>query len=483
MEVRKKRLGLFALLALAGLFAGCTSPATGDGGAEVQLAGVLASDLTLAGRTLELAGAQRTKNGEPAEVRLRPGMVVEVEGTEYGTRVRARRVDVRVELKGPLAEVRPEEGKLFLLGTEVRVDALTRFEEEGGGTFALADLKAGDYLEVSGVRSPEGYVLATYVERKAQGGEEVELYGFACGLTEGQFDLWASPDCADPGLATGLVVSFAPEAVKGTPREGARVEVEGRLLGERILAYEVEFKGEHAGRRQAKVELYGPISKLDEAEKTFVLAGYRVDYGTARVKGRLAEGAFVEVEGRLTPEGVLAYEVEVKYGHREHRGYPVREVKGVIEALDPEAGTFEVGGIGFFVDEATLIKEEDPDRPLTLAELRVGDYVEVKYDPARRNEAGAYYAVKVERERREHREGYREKAEVEGRVEQVDPERRELWVGGVRVVADDRTRYEHLSPEAFWERVAVGDFVEAEGRWQEDGSLLAYELELKGWDD
>ena len=479
------KLGAAAVLVLA--LAACTGGSVADDGVEVELVGVLASDGTLAGRALDLTDAEVTRNGDPAEVSLRPGMVVAVSGTESAGRVRVRRADVRVELKGPVTAVDAGAGALSVLGFEVRVDALTRIEEEDGATLALADLAVGDFVEVSGQPLPQGAVLATYIERKSGAEAEVEARGFACGLDAGAgtFALWAGPDCDQASADTGVSVDYSGARVEGEPAEGARVEVKGELSGSVIRAREVEFGASGSGGGHAKVELYGPVAALDEAARSFELLGYLVDYSGARVEGTLSEGAYVEVEGYPDPEDpglVRAYEVEVKYRPSpEHP--PTHEVEGRVEAIDHGAMTLTVAGVALYADGGTLVKQDDPDRPLAFADLAAGDWVEVKYDAAARNDAGAYYAVKIERK------GYHEETgehrELEGYLTDLDREGRSFAVGGVRVVADDATRYEddrsdrYLSADEFWSLVREGDRVEVEGELLGDGTLLAREIELK----
>ncbi len=480
--------GLATLLTL--LLFGCSGNPTQNLSEPVALAGVLSSDGTLAGRALDTLGARITKNGDPSRAELRPGMVVEVRGQARGNRVRVETADIKIELKGQIEALDLDAGTLTVLGTLVQVDALTRIEEEDGTSLALADLRVGDFVEVSGTRSSDGTVLATYIERKAYAESEVEAKGYACGLdTEVRtFALWSGADCSDPALDTGISVNYASASLEGTPAEGVRVEVKGTLEGSTLVATKVKFKTGGPGHDgdYAEIELYGPITNLDEAGMTFELLGSTVDYSAARVEGVLAEGAYVEVKGSLDaedPTRVRAHEVEVKYPEGSPDHVPSHEVKGRIEAIDPAAMTLTVAGMDFYANEYTIIKEEDPDRPIAFSNLAAGDWVEVKYDATAQNESGAYYAVKIEKENSdEHGEGYGH--ELEGPVGNLDPEGRTFGVGGVPVTVDEATRYEddrtdrYLTADEFWSLVREGDWVEVKGTYQE-GSLLASKIELK----
>ena len=486
--MRKKGVWKVGLAALVAVFLASCSGNLVDTGEPVALAGVVASDGTLAGMTLELTSAQITQNGEPTDRGLKPGMVVEVQGQAQGTRVRVEAADIKIELKGQIEAIDPAAGALTVLGTPVRVDALTRIEEEDGTSLALADLRVGDFVEISGVREADGTVLATYIEKKLKAESYVEAKGFACGLdSEAKtFALWSSANCADPAFDTGILVDYASAGLEGTPAEGARVEVKGSLEGSTLSATKVEFKGRHGGDYEgyAKIELYGPVSNLDQEQKTFELFEYTVDYANAYLEGTLSEGAYVEVEG--TPDAndptlVHAAKVEVKYpeGSRDHA--PSHEVKGQIKAIDPDARTLTVAGMDFYADDHTIVKEDDPDRPIAFADLAVGDWVEVKYDATAQNADGAYYAVKIEKKGYEDHSGEGYAHELEGYVQNLDRENRTFEVGGVLVTVNKATRYKgdrHLTADEFWSLVQEGDRVEVKGTYQE-GSLLAFKIELK----
>jgi len=474
------KAGFAAAVLLA--LAGCSTNLADTSGNAVVLSGVVASDGTLAGRTLDLTDAQVTKNGDPADVPIKPGMVVTASGVSSGATIRVQSADVRIELKGAIEALDLALGQLVVLGTPVRVDALTRIEEEDGTTLALADLAVGDFVEVSGVRQGDGSVLATYIEKKRTADPEVEVKGFACNLEEAAetFDLWSGSDCADPALDTGIRVAYAGARVEGTPAEAARVEVKGSLEGSTLSATKVEFEDSYGSYPDdyAKVELYGPVTRLDENARTFELLGYVVDYRNAYLEGPLGEGAYVEVEGTPDPEQrtlILASKVEVKYESGSDDHVPSHEVKGQIETLDPEAMTLQVAGIRFYADAFTLVKQDDPDQPLAFADLALGDWVEVKYDAQSQNADGAYYAVKIEK--KSFYDGY--DYELEGYVQNLDRDRRTFSVGSVQVAVNEATRYEDgLTASAFWTLIQEGDRVEVEGAFSEN-TLVAYEIELK----
>ena len=393
-------LALFGALVLASC--SNSSPPAQASGKPVVLSGVIASDGTLAGQVLELSGAAITENGDPTDTGLKPGMVVTATGVQNGNTVRVQSADIRIELKGGIEDLDLAKGTLKVLGTPVEVDALTRMEDENGTTLALADFAVGDYVKVSGVRKEDGSVLATYLGKKQVAEDQVEALGFACHLDAAAqtFALWSGANCEDSGFDTGIVVDFASATVEGTLSEGARVEVKGTLEGDRLAATKVEFKGQVHSGTYAEVELYGPVTNLDEAAMTFELLDYTVDYAAARVQGTLAEEAYVEVKGTPDPDDptlIHALRVHVKYPGNPKKPVPIREVKGTIESIDYASLTLTVAGVNLYADENTVIKQDDPDRPIAFSDLAPGDQVEVKYDPNLQNDAGAFYAVKIEK--------------------------------------------------------------------------------------
>ena len=82
---------------------------------------------------------------------------------------------------------------------------------------------------------------------------------------------------------------------------GARVEVEGPIVGGVLVAAKVELDDRRASDRHG-FELHGTVSSLDTAARTFTLRGVKVDWSGAvnwrdGNAARLADGVRVEVKG------------------------------------------------------------------------------------------------------------------------------------------------------------------------------------------
>ncbi|MFN3368979.1 MAG: DUF5666 domain-containing protein [Thermus sp.] len=378
------------------LLASCQMSPSGSAPQAVQVAGVVGGTETvptLLGKPLDLQGVPLTKEGEAYGGPVLPGMVVVAQGTDQGNVLRLQSLEVRVELKGPIAALDGNAGTLTVLGQQVITDANTRIYEKVGGSYRnllLSDLAVGDWVEIQGTATESG-VLATYIERHPGQDSQVELEGRATNLDQ----------AAKRFTLNGYTVDYAQAKVVGAPTEGVWVEVKGTLSGTTVLATKVAFKtsGNNGYGASRRVELEGPILGLDEAAKTFGLLGYTVDYSAARVTGTLADGVYVEAKGQVDandPTLFHAQLVKVKYP----RSYPAKaEAEGTVSAIDHGQGTFALESLGFYVDPNTVLKRDDPDGPIAFTDIQVGDYVEVKYDPSR-TEEGRYYAVKVELERR-----------------------------------------------------------------------------------
>ena len=234
-----------------------------------------------------------------------------------------------------------------------------------------------------------------------------------------------------------------------------------------------------------KAEIYGPVANLDTTAMTFEVAGFSVDYSGANVEGSLQEGAYVEVEG--TPDAndpalIHAYKVEVKYEDGGD-GSCDGELKGAVESVDYDAMLITVGGQTFWADAMTIVKQDDPDAPLTFGDLQVGDWVEVKFDSTNTNADGYAYAAKIEVKGMDDGEGSDGSYyELEGYAQNVDTEQMTFELNGFTVVVDDATVYEvydsYADAATFWGLISDGDKVEVKGAVNADGDFLASKIEL-----
>ncbi len=446
-----------------------------------------AGALTVGGAAMTISGPVTVngKSGSIADVQPGDVIVARTSGQTAGqTAYTVSAVDVRIEVESAISALDLAGSTLTVAGQTILVDALTRLYDDNSddsySTLTLADFAVGNYVEVSGARQDSGAILATRVERKRlragqPGYSGVELYGDIAGLdsTARSFSIGAQ------------LIDYAAASVEGTLADGTRVEVNGTLSGGVLIASRVEVK-RNEGSRGSEVEIEGPVSDLDSATQTFTALGYRVAYGSARVRGTLIDGARVEVEGRFDaadPNLVVARQVEVKQ-RRGGSGRADGEIKGALTTLDATAGTFDVGGVGYFVDSATVFDRDDRDA--SLSNLRVGDYVEVKF-LSTRVEAGRLYATKVEFDDNSDDDNRVGEFEVEGQVTAFDatPGSRQLTINGYVVTPADSARYygdrddNVLTADQFWSGLTVGQRLEVKGTVGSGAAVAGTRFELE----
>lgn len=208
---------------------------------------VSATDFDVAGQRVTTDAATRYEGGTAVNLAL--DVNVEVEGGFDATgRIVATRVEFRrasdLELAGPVESVNAAAGSLVVLGTTVRTNALTRFEDQSAADierFSLADLRVGDYVEIRAYRDGTGFV-ATLLERDdAQAG--VELRGPATDVAAPNFSV------AGVAVTTGPQTEYRDNngasitaAAFFAAAPGRDVKVRGSLAGSVVLADRAELE-------------------------------------------------------------------------------------------------------------------------------------------------------------------------------------------------------------------------------------------------
>jgi hypothetical protein len=155
----------------------------GDANAESEIEGLVtrfvsASDFDVSGRPVTTSAATTFEGGTATDLAL--NVRVEAEGVVnstavlVATKVRIERsADTRIVAQADTVDATA--GTVTVLGVQVRVTAMTRFEDHSSAnvsTFSVADIHAGDWLEIRGSESPAGSnaVVASRLERRnAQG--------------------------------------------------------------------------------------------------------------------------------------------------------------------------------------------------------------------------------------------------------------------------------------------------------------------------
>jgi hypothetical protein len=237
-------------------------------------------------------------NGRPGSAQdLAVGQVVAVEAVAAPTGLRARSVEVRSAVVGPVTAVDVERGRIRVLGQSVAVprDVLVS-DPAGGPPSPLASLEPGRFVDVSGLRRSDGVVVASRIGG-VRDGAEVTVAGPATRVAPGT--VYVS------GLRVEVRADAAPDAV-GT---GRPVRVRGRWNVETATLESARIAPEpHFSSRVERVSIEGYVQER-RGGSGFRLTGLDVD--TSGLSQPLPEGPGhlrVRVWGRLTADGRLRAE-------------------------------------------------------------------------------------------------------------------------------------------------------------------------------
>lgn len=213
---------------------------------------VSASDFDVSGVPVTTTTNTVYEGGDANDLGL--NIKVEVEGDLDANGVLvADKVDIRrakaVRATANIDSVNTANDSVVLLGFTVSVDALTRIEDKSGADvdpLTIADLSAGDYVEVRGDEFPAGSggILATIFERR-DADTETELQGFVDTISGTSFTILGV------SIDTGGTTVFRDEndsVISSTDffnrlQSGSLVKAKGTEVADMaIAAEEVEFE-------------------------------------------------------------------------------------------------------------------------------------------------------------------------------------------------------------------------------------------------
>lgn len=334
----RNRFCFTLLIALPLILAGCGGggggdSASGGGGGSNSVTARSSGEIEafgsiiINGTRFEIESAEVEFEGErftnqsqaQVEARLRPGMIVEVEGTSDNTVRRATRIRFDDTLEGPISDIVetiPNAVKVFtVLGQAVIVENGVTQPSTSYNGFSV-----GQVVEVSGFPNASGAINATFIQLKPAGGV-LEITGTVSSLAGSTFKINA------------LNVNFGAALLSnGSPANGLLVEVKGTVFDlntTTLNATSVEVKNQGLGDA-GEAEVEGFITSLGTT--TFVVNGQTVDFSNALFRGGveadLAVGTKVEAEGGISGGVLLADKVTFKAGIK---------IEGNIAAVVPGA--------------------------------------------------------------------------------------------------------------------------------------------------
>ena len=173
----------------------------GNEGDRIEIEGFVtrfasAQDFDVAGQPVTTTSNTAFEGGAATDLALNVKLEAEGDIDANGVLV-ATKIDIRrakaVRLTANTDSVDAANNSLVVLGITIEVDGLTRFEDKSDADvdpLTLADISAGDYLEIRGGEFPagSGTILATILEREDPDTEAI-LQGFVESTSEPSFEI------------------------------------------------------------------------------------------------------------------------------------------------------------------------------------------------------------------------------------------------------------------------------------------------------
>jgi hypothetical protein len=319
-------------------------------------------------------------SGKDADLKL--GMMVEVEADidSSGNPSRANLISTRSLVQGPISAITAGNNQLLVLGVSVTVTASTVFD--GPGVGGLASLSVGEGIEVHGLIDAAGNIKASRIERKPAATTDIRMTG----IVESAGSSSLTINGAKVSIQSANLINLS-EGI--TP--GMLVRVKGTLSGSDIVASKIrQFRPGPTLRENQRIEVEGVVTKFTSATN-FEVNGVPVSVpeGTI-VQGVVANGARVEVKGRVTNNVLVASKVDVENEGIEQDD--AREVHGRITALDMAGKFFTVRDGALTVKWNSATNFDSSSLSTGAAGLTTGLRVEVKG----RIEGNALLATRIE---------------------------------------------------------------------------------------
>jgi len=375
--------------------------------------------------------------------------------------------DPWIEVEGTITAL--SSNSLTVGSTEIFVNGQTVIEGRRHTRLTFSDLQVGQRVEVKAQRQSDGSLLALRIEVEMHMGQgEIEAKGTL--QAKGDSTITVAGLTFQVTAQTMIMGDEHRPLTFADLQVGQRVEVKGlRLPDGTLVALMIKLEDDALhGEIEVEgfIEAVSPTS-LTVAGITFAIGPNTVVEGPHHLPmtlGDLAVGQRVEVEGQVQVDGsLLALRIEVKPMLQEQV-----EVTGLIDAVGTDYVV--VLGLKFFVDANTVILDDD-HRPITLADLRVGQTVEIK---AMRQADGSLLALRIVVE------DFRAmQIEVQGNIESIDSGNQTITVQGLTFKVTSETRI--LAPYhrvLTFDSLQVGMRVEVHGV-QEAAGLVATRIVVR----
>ncbi|HEU4623852.1 MAG TPA: DUF5666 domain-containing protein [Steroidobacteraceae bacterium] len=384
---------------LAGLAVCCLSACGGDQVAGIQGSGApVAAGVTsvgtisgfgsviLGGVEYDTSGAQiRIDDLSGAESQLRVGQVITLKGSinNDGTTGKATDIDFASDVRGPIAQVDVDNLTAVVLGQTVRIDDSTVFDDG----LQIESLQAGTFVQVSGYANAAGELLASRVD-PASPSASLQVKGVVQSLDT----------VAHTFHINSLTVDYSTATPPATLANGITVLVRGSGFAPSgaLIAPIVQAIGPPSFAANDKGQISGVVTTFTSASD-FVVGTQRVVTDGSTViapnGATVALNARVDVQGTFNASGaLLATKIQVK-------PQSLSVVGGLVDAVSAANNTVTVLGVTATVSSATSFEDKSSQkiRLFKLADVRTGDYVEVRGTPD--TNSGGLAATLVERDK------------------------------------------------------------------------------------
>lgn len=253
-------------------------------------------------------GAEKGNGDQVVLDSLAIGKVVRVEGpTRADNTGTAERIVYNQDVVGPvdsITDVDVNIRKLVVMGQTVIVNLQTNFQG-----ITLDGLAFGNFVEVSGFADEQGFIQATYIEKKADelpSGSEVQVRGLASGVNG------VSQTFNINLLSVDYSRADLSKLEGNAPQDGQFLEIKGQLdLNGVLFADRIEPEDILGVENAEGVEISGIVTAFVSIAEDFRVAGIPVQADDAtEYKGILEEdlaaGSFVLVKGTLSNGRLLA---------------------------------------------------------------------------------------------------------------------------------------------------------------------------------
>jgi len=418
------------------------------------------------------ASVDTDDNENATEDDLEIGMFVTIQGSVNADAVTGDAVSIHYseDIKGYVQAIDVNAGKLIIMGQEVNTDELTVYED-----VTLETLLVGDFVEVSGLTTGSGVLLATRIEKEtATVNSVIKVKGAVSDLDVLNTTFSLEHLTVDYSSAE---IDLGDDEV--TLTDGIIVKVKGSqvVVNMPLIATKVEIKGkEYEAEEGQYLELDGVIDSFVSVT-SFTVNGQSITTNevTEYKHGNssfLVLGDRVKVKGELNSEGQLVAD-EIKF--HQDSDY---EVEGTVDAVNLDAKTVTVLGVTFVLNEQTLIDDGTASdiRFFNITDISVGDFVEIKGFDSN----GVLIATKLEREEEDDLD---DEVELRGLATAIDRVEYKFNLSGVTIHTSDITGFEDASGEnvdqvTFFSNLEENINIKVEGSVI-DGQVEAIEVEVK----